>query len=125
MSFIPEIYSLRRTTDQVGQRYFEGQETLFPEVAEGLDQLLASAEKLVGIYNEALAEQIESLGKLSIEMRDDQDESPLTIDLAGLIEDVQPAAKDQIAYLVDMAKGDALDVLGESRQAWELVDRHV
>jgi len=27
--------------------------------------------------------------------------------------------------MVDMAKADALDVLGESRQAFELVDRHV
>ena len=57
--------------------------------------------------------------------RDGQDESPRTIDLAGLIESVQGAAKEQVAYMVDMAKADALDVIGESRQAWELVDRYV
>ena len=54
-----------------------------------------------------------------------QDESPLTIDLAGLIEDVQGDARDQVAYMVDMAKVDALDLLGESRRAFELVDRLV
>ncbi|MCZ6675493.1 MAG: hypothetical protein O7C75_21405 [Verrucomicrobia bacterium] len=41
----------------------------------------------------------------------------------GSIEKVR--AKEQVAYLVDMAKADALDLPGESRQALELVDRHV
>ncbi len=35
------------------------------------------------------------------------------------------AAMEQAAYMVDMAKSDALDLLGETRQAFELVDRHV
>lgn len=35
------------------------------------------------------------------------------------------AAMEQVAYMVDMAKSDALDLLGETRQAFELVDRHV
>lgn len=48
-----------------------------------------------------------------------------TIDLAGLVENVQGATKGQAAYLVDMAKADALDLLGETRRAWELVDCHV
>ena len=49
----------------------------------------------------------------------------LTIDLAGLIESVQEVAEEQVAYMVDMAKADALDLLGETRQAFELVERHV
>jgi hypothetical protein len=44
--------------------------------------------------------------------------------LAGLIENVQVAAQAQVAYLVDMAKAEALDLLGETRQAFKLVDRH-
>ena len=51
-------------------------------------------------------------------------ESPLTIDLAGFNEEVLGVANEQVAYLVDMAKADALDLLGETRQAFELVDRH-
>ena len=43
----------------------------------------------------------------------------------GLIESVQGVAREQIAYMVNMAKADALDLLGETRQAFELVDRHV
>ena len=49
----------------------------------------------------------------------------LTVDLAGLVENVRGAAREQVAYMVDMAKSDALDLLGETRQAFELVDRHV
>ena len=86
---------------------------------------MASVEKLVDIYNEALAEDIERLERLLIETGNGQDESPLTIDLEGLIESVQGAAREQVAYVVDMAKADALDLLGETRQAFELVDRHV
>ena len=35
------------------------------------------------------------------------------------------AAKEQVADVVDMAKADALGLLGEPHQALELVDRHV
>ena len=31
----------------------------------------------------------------------------------------------QLAYMVDMAKADALELLGEARQALELVDCHL
>ena len=53
-----------------------------------------------------------------------RDKSPMTINLTELIEGVQGAAKEQVS-LVDMAKANALDLLGETRQALELVDRHV
>ena len=83
------------------------------------------SEKLVGIYNEALAGDIERLERVLIEMGEGHTKSPLTIYLAGLIEAVQGAAREQVAYMVDMVKADALDLLGETRQAFELVDRHV
>ena len=47
------------------------------------------------------------------------------IDLAASIENVPGAACEQFANHVDMAKAHALDLLGEPRQALELVDRHV
>ena len=125
LGFLPEIYTVRRAINSISQRYFDSQEGLFPDVAKGLDQLMVSAEKLVGIYNEALAENIECQGRLLIETREGQDETPLTIDVAGLIESVRGVAKEQVDYMVDMAKADALDLLGETRQAFELVDRHV
>ena len=59
------------------------------------------------------------------ETKDGHDKSPLTIDLAGSFESVQGAAREQVAYMMDMAKAEALELLGESRQAFDLVDRHV
>ena len=50
---------------------------------------------------------------------------PLRIDLAGLIENVQGNAKEQVTYFVDMAKSDALEMLGETRKSVELLERHV
>ncbi len=116
---------MREATNSIGQRYFDGQEGLVSDLAEGFGQLMASVEKLVGIYNEALARDLEQLEKLLMETGGDPDESPLTLDLAGLIESVQGAAKAQIAYMVDMAKADALDLFGKTRQAFESVGRHV
>ena len=87
--------------------------------------MLASVEKLVDIYNEALVGDIGRVEALLIEAGDAWDETRLTIDLAGLIENIQGAAREQVAFMVDMAKSEALDLLGETRQAFELVDRHV
>ena len=72
-----------------------------------------------------LAEEIERLERLLNETGDEQGESPLTIDPAGSIENGQEAARKQVAYMVDMAKAEALEILGDNHQAWELVDRHV
>jgi hypothetical protein len=125
LRFLPEIHTLRRAIESIEQRYFDGQGILFSSDTDGFHELLASVEKTVGIYNESLAADIERLERLLVETRDGQDESPLTIDQVGLIENVQGAAKEQAAYMVDMAKADALELLGENRQALELVDRHV
>ena len=125
LGFLPEIYILSRAINSISQQYFEGQDPLFSEVSDGFGQLLALVEKLVNIYNEALAGDIERSERLLIEPGEGQNQSPLTIDLAGLVETVQGSAREQVAYLVDMAKADALDLLGETRQAFELVDRHV
>ena len=78
-----------------------------------------------GVATLALAGDIERSERLLMETGEGQNQSPLTMDLAGLVETVQGSAREQVAYLVDMAKADALDLLGETRQAFELVERHV
>ena len=80
---------------------------------------------MIDVYNEALAEDIERLERMLNETGDGQDESSLTLDLAGLVENVQGAARELVGYMVDMAKADALDLIGETRLAFELVDRHI
>ena len=125
LGLLPEIYALRGAIESINRRYFDGQIILFPALAEGFDRLLASVEKLVGIYKEDLACRIEHVEKLLDESSDGRQASRLKIDLATVVEKVVGAAKGQVAYLVDMAKADALDLIGETRQAFELADRHV
>ncbi len=64
LGFLPEIYILSRAINSISQRYFEGQDPLFSEVSDGFGQLLALVEKLVNIYNEALAGDIERSERL-------------------------------------------------------------
>ena len=52
LGFLLEIYSLSRAIDSINQRYIDGQQTLFPTVAEGFGQLLVLVEKLVDIYKD-------------------------------------------------------------------------
>ena len=111
--------------ESINHRYFESRGILFPSVAEGFHQLLNLMEKTVDIYNADLAGSIERVEKLLNETENAQDATPLTINLAGLVENIQGAAKDQVVYMVDMAKSEALGLLGEDRQAFELVDRYV
>ena len=122
---VSEIFALREANQSINDVYFEGQGILFPSLAEGFLQLLNLMEKTVGIYNEDLAGSIERLEGLLNEPGDGLDTTLLAIDLAGLVENVQGVAENQVAYMVDMAKADALDLLGETRQAFEMVDRHV
>jgi len=124
LGFLSEIYTLRRAIESINKRYFDGQETLFPPVGEGFDQLLDSLEKVVDIYNEDLAGDFERVERLLNEGGDGHQPYLLTLNLEELIENTQVAAKGQVAFMVDMAKADALELLGENRQALELVDRH-
>ena len=116
--FLTEIYTLREATDSIRRSYFEGQQIMFPAVAEGFDQLLALVEKTVAIYNENVANVIERMERLSDDPGDGRQVSPRIVDLAVLAGDAQESAKEQLAYLVDMAKADALEILGEHRQSF-------
>ena len=48
-----------------------------------------------------------------------------TIDLSNLGGSAQRAATVPATYLVDMAKAEALGVMGEAEKAVQLVDRHI
>ena len=54
-----------------------------------------------------------------------ESDEPLKLDPPTLTKLAGNPAKHQAAYLVDMAKVEALDTMGENRKAVELLDRHV
>ncbi len=50
---------------------------------------------------------------------------PFSLEVSTLDGLTEKPAKHEAAYLVDMARVEALNTMGESRKAVELLDRHV
>ena len=50
---------------------------------------------------------------------------PFSLDVPTLDGLTEKPAKHEAAYLVDMARVEALDTMGENRKAVQLLDRHV
>ena len=79
----------------------------------------------MGLYNGNLAEEMDRLATLLSESKSVKPGKPFSLDLSPLEKSTRKAASHQVAYLVDMAKVEALDTMGENRKAVALLDRHV
>lgn len=123
--FLLELYTLRQMIDSVNRRYYEGQQGLFPKAAEGFDELVGYIERLVGLYNRDLAEGMDRLAALVSKDDSQKSDEPFEFDKSAARKLGANPAKHQTAYLVDMAKVEALDTMGENRKAVELLDRRV
>ncbi|MFQ6027185.1 MAG: hypothetical protein ACE5Q6_06815 [Dehalococcoidia bacterium] len=123
--FLLELYTLRQVIDSINQRYFEGHQVLFTKVAQGFKELVDHTERLVDLYSSNLSEELDRLATLLPEGDSEKSEESFHIDLPTLEELSGKSTRHQVAYLVDMAKVEALDTMGENRKAVELLDRHV
>ena len=123
--FLLELYTLRRVINSVNQLYYEGQQALFPEVAQDFDGLVDYIERLADLYNRNLAEGLDHLATLVPGHDSSKSDGPFFLDLSSLDKLSENPAKHQIAYLVDIAKVEALDTMGENQKAVELLDRYV
>jgi len=123
-NFLTELYTMRRATEIVEQLYFDGQPSLFVEAAEGLDQLVALVQELIDGYNEDLASRLEDQQKLLSNVGSPVQELPLIIDLTRVTGKIDGLANDWVAYFVDMAKAEALGLIGETERAAVFADRH-
>ncbi len=101
-------------------KYFDGHEVLFPEVAEEFSDALDKAELLADIYNTDLVLRAKPSGASGSRRKPKG-----LIDLA----DVEARGKEMsatlAAYMVDMAKAEALDAMGDNRAAVAVVERHI
>jgi hypothetical protein len=122
--FLCELYSLRQAADAIRQRYFEGHQVLFPARAGDFARLVGCIEELVEEYNEDFANGLEKLTGSSQEGLQTA-KPPNSIDTAALEKDVTPGARRHTVFLMDMAKAEALDAMGETEKAVQLVERHV
>jgi hypothetical protein len=49
--------------DSIIRRYFDNQQVLFPASAQGFAEMIAYGERLVGIFNRLLGEELERPAK--------------------------------------------------------------
>ena len=119
------MYTFRETFDSINQRNFDGQSALFLESAYAPFHLVEQAEKLVDLNNRDLTGDLELLDRAAGGSDAKGSENRHSIDLSSLRGGTQVVATDPAAYLVDMAKAEALDMMGEPEKATKLVDRHI
>ncbi len=123
--FLLELYTLRRVINSVNRLYYEGHQALFPQVAEGFEELVGYIERLVDLYNRDLAEGLDHLMAILPERDSQKSIEPFSLDVSTLDGLTEKPAKQDATYLVDMAKVEALDTMGEKEKAVAILDRYV
>jgi len=105
---LTKLYAFRQAAATISQHYFDGKEVLFPDLVRSLAELIKYTEELVAMFNDEVAEKPED-----------------TMDLEAFRQSAGKAVAQQVSYLVDMAKAEALDAMGEDREALELVEQYL
>ena len=108
--FLVELYTFHDAVASISQLYFNGHQVLFPDLVKNLAHIIDGNEKLVGSFNDIFAKGMEQLGRT---------------DLETIRRGTGTKTAQQTAYLVDMAKAEALDQMGDEKAAVELVGRYV
>ena len=101
-NFLIEICSLDDAVAFVSKHYFDGRQILFPDYADCLEKLLGETSQLVEMFNDLCEEQ--------------GDQSYL-IDLEKTRNDAGKISNGQVVKMVDMAKAEALESLGEDKNS--------
>jgi hypothetical protein len=94
---LTNLYAFRQAVITIRKRYFDGVELLFTDLDRSLADLTKHTEDLVTAFNDQVGKETED----------------------------KKVAVERISYIVDMAKAEALDALGENRAAVELIERHL
>jgi hypothetical protein len=102
---LTNLYAFRQAVIAIRQRYFDGVELLFPDSDRSLADLTKHTEELITSFSEQVIKKSED--KMNIE---------------ALRQSAGKIASERVSYLVDMAKAEALDAMGENRAAVELIE---
>ena len=105
---ITAMHAFQQAVLIINQRYFDGEEIMFSDLAKSLADLTKYTEDLVSAFNDHVAKMPED-----------------KLDLEVLRKAADTTVAGRVSYLVDMAKAEALDALGENRAAVELIQRHL
>jgi hypothetical protein len=126
---LARLYALTRCISSISQRYFEGNEVLFPQQAGELEVLVRETERIVGVYHETLVSDLEQHRRLWVRVHLKESvilsHSGVSIDCEALERSTEKQTAAEVSYLVDMAKAEALDYMGDHRAAVEMVERQL
>jgi hypothetical protein len=118
---LAELYMWDAIVRTVAEQYYHGQSPLFPEAQENLDGLVEQGELLVEMFNEHLELEIELLKG----SRKRKPKLPAPIDLDAVKRTAQPSVDAHVRLMVDMARAEACDMMGERQQALAFAERHL
>ena len=105
---LTNLYAFKQAVIAIRQSYFDGVELLFPDLDRSLADLTKHTEELIILFNDQVGKETED-----------------KINTEALRRGADKIVTGRVSYLVDMAKAEALDAMGENRAAVELIERHL
>ena len=105
---LTNLYAFRQAVITIRQRYFDGVDLPFPDSDQSLSDLTKHTEELITSFNDQVIKKSED-----------------TISIEALRQDADKIAVERVSYLVDLAKAEALDAMGDNRAAVELIERYL
>jgi len=102
------LHAFSQAVTTIRQRYFDGEEILFPNLMQSLADLTKYTEDLITEFNDHIAKEPED-----------------KINMEALQQDTDKVVAERISYLVDLSKAEALDAMGDNRAAVELIERYL
>src|SRR5207237_7066106 len=115
-----ELYGWQGTVTLLGERYY-AQSPLMPEQEETLDWIVQQDELLVEMFNDHL--EWEMMVRQSARKR--KPALPKPIDIAAVKRAAQPSVQALVRELVDMARAEACEMMGEKSRALAFTERHL
>ena len=109
-SILVELYSFRQAVNSIQEKYFEVYSILFPDTEKEINGIIQDLEKTLVNFNKSVADRLDNGSQL---------------DLQAIRQCADKPTIRQMAYIVDMAKAEALDSLGEGEEGVKLVERYV
>jgi hypothetical protein len=121
---VAEVLMWEGAWSEIKRQYYEGQEVLMPEAVEQLTGLAEQVSRVVEMYNdwtEALHYDLQGRRKRK---RPLPDPLPVLLDLDDVRARITASTVLQTAQIVDMAKAEACEAVGERSRALEYAGRH-
>ncbi len=107
-TMVLNLCGFRQAVTTIEQRYFDAEEIMFSDSVKSLTDLTKYTEDIITEFNDCVAKRPED-----------------KLDLEVLRTVADKTVTGRVSYLVDMAKAEALDALGENRAAFELIEKHL